>query len=146
MAKRKNSKSGKAVLDVPVEFGGVSIGENTARLGIRMDRSVMNLLAADEAFCGHRLNGSIVLGGSDDARGQGKLLDDMDETVTGTFDVKRIGVNSKSITTGLTFSLADIDIGTLARFSKGSGRLIVNGVSELPVEVQHEDEEELVEA
>jgi hypothetical protein len=48
---------------------------------------------------------------------------------------------SESITSGLTFSLADVEIEMLARFSKGSGRLIVEQVAELPAEVADNDDE-----
>lgn len=127
-------KNNGTVLDIPVEFGGVSIGEATARLGIRANRSVLNLAAADEVFCGHRLTGRVVLGGSDDQPGQGRIVDDLDHQVDGTFDCKRIGVTQEQISTGLTFSLADVDVRELAKFSKGTGRLIVEGVGELPEE------------
>jgi hypothetical protein len=125
--------------DVPVEFGGVSIGEATARLGVKIDRSVCNVVTADEIFCGHRLTGRVVLGNGDN-EGQGRLIEDLDESVDGVFDVKRFSANQKAISTGLTFSLADIDIGQLARFSKGTGRLIVEQVAELPEDADDDDD------
>ena len=136
----KKTTGGASVLDIPVEFGGVSIGDATARLGIRIDRSVCNVNTADDVFCGHRLSGSVVLGANGDSAGQKKIVDDLDHQVSGVFDVKRFGANQKQITTGLTFSLADVDIQELAKFSKGSGRLIVNDVSELPEEESSEEE------
>lgn len=130
---------GKA-LDIPVSFGGVSIGDATARLGIKIDRSVCNITTADDTFCGHRLSGRVVLGGGDDSPGQGKLVDDLDHVVDGVFDVKRFGANAKEISTGLTFSLADVDVRELAKFSKGSGRLIINVVAELPEDTGGDEE------
>lgn len=138
---KKGSNGQTTVLDVPVEFGGVSIGDATARIGVRIDRSVMNINAADDIFCGHRLTGRVLLGGTDDQPGQTKFVDDIDHQVDGTFDVKRIGVNAKQITTGLTFSLADVDIQELAKFSKGSGRLVVHDVGELPDDAADDDED-----
>lgn len=136
-------KGGGSVLDIPVEFGGVSIGDATARLGIRIDRSVCTVKTADEVFCGHRLSGRVVLGGNGDGSGQKKFVDDLEHQVGGVFDVKRFGANQKQIATGLTFSLADVDITELAKFSKGSGRLIIENVSELPEdEAGDEDEDE----
>jgi len=44
------AKKGSGVLDIPVQFGGVSIGDQTARLGVSIDRKSLNLNAADEAF------------------------------------------------------------------------------------------------
>lgn len=130
----------ESVLDIPVQFGGVSIGEATARLGVKIDRSVCSINAADDIFCGHRLNGRVVLGGSDDQPGQTRFLD-TDDYVDGVFDVKRFGANSKEISTGLTFSLRDVDVAELAKFSKGSGRLIVNNVGELPEDSKADDDE-----
>ena len=136
---KSNGKS--QVLDIPVEFGGVSIGEATARLGIRANRSVLNINSADEVLCGHRLTGRVVLGGEDDEAGQGRLVDDMDHMVSAVFDCKRIGVNPTQISAGLTFNLADVDIKELARFSKGAGRLVVEAVSELPEDADDGDDD-----
>jgi hypothetical protein len=133
-------KSGKAVLDIPVEFGGVSIGRTTARLGIGFNRSACSLEEADNAFCGHRLNGRVVLDGKGDSPGQKKFVEVHE--VAGVFDVKRIGVNATSITTGLTFSLGDVDIQELAKLSKGSGRLLINAIAELPDDAPDEDDED----
>ena len=137
------AKKGSDVVDIPVQFGGVSIGDQTARLGVSIDRKVLNLNAADEAFCGHRLNGRLVLGGDGDQPGQATIVDDLHETLEGVFDCKRIGVNAKAITTGLTFSLADIDVRELAKFSRGSGRLQVASIEVLPADAADEDEEEM---
>lgn len=133
-------KNGKAVLDIPVEFGGVSIGRTTARLGIGFNRSACSLEEADNAFCGHRLNGRVVLDGKGDSPGQKKFVEVHE--VIGVFDVKRIGVNATSITTCLTFSLGDVDIQELAKLSKGSGRLVINDVAEIPDDAPDEDDDE----
>lgn len=131
-----------AVLNVPVDFGGVSIGHATARLGVKISRDVLNIMAADEIFCGHRLTGKVILGNRDDAEGQTTFVE-TDYQVDAVFDVKRIGVNSDSISTGLTFSLNDIDVAELAQFSKGQGRLIVEHVSDLPDDDYDDDESDL---
>jgi hypothetical protein len=134
-----NGNGHASVLDIPCDFGGVSIGENTARLGVRITRDRLNINAADEIFCGHRLTGRVVLGHVDDSDGQSTLWEDVDVSVGGTFDVKRISVSRDQVNTGLTFSLADIDVGDLAKFSKGKGRLVVTTVAELP-EDEHDDD------
>ncbi len=125
-------KAKSDTITLPVEFGGVSIGKTTARLGLHVDRSALDLAAADTIFCGKRLTGRLILGNNGDAPGQGHLINDLDEVLDGVFDCKRIGANCTEITTGLTFALASIDIATLAKFSKGSGRLVVDEVEELP--------------
>jgi len=127
-----SAKTKEALLDVPVEFGGVSIGEATARLGLKIDRTVLELDQADECFCGHRLDCRLMLGAADDAPGQKHLIEDARLQVAGQADCKQLSVRPEKISTGLTFSLADIDVAELARFSKGQGRLIVNGVFEIP--------------
>lgn len=134
MAKKKQ----ESVLDLPVDFGGVSIGDRTARVGVRFDRSAITLADADMAFCGHRLSGLVKLGGKNDGNGQ-QVMFDKDLCLEGTFDCKRISADSKQISTGLTFALKDIDIAELAKLSKGSGRLIVLNVAELPDDSDDDD-------
>jgi hypothetical protein len=135
------AKKPQVILDIPVEFGGVSIGEATCRLGVRINRDVCNIVLADEVFCGHRLTGKVILGGSDEMPNQTRMIDS-EYSVEGSFDVKRIGVSAGQISTGLTFSLADIDVSDLAKFSKGAGRLIVEGVGEIPADAPDEHEED----
>lgn len=127
-----NGNGNTAVLDVPVEFGGVSIGETTARLGCKISRDRIDLDEADSVFVCHRLTGYVRLGANDSDNGQGTFVDDLYDQVDGSFDVKRIGVNADVISTGLTFSLADVEVATLAKFSKGHGRLVVNKVGAIP--------------
>lgn len=121
----------KAALNVPVSFGGVSLGQETARIGIKIDRKNLTLAKADKAFSGRRLIGRIVLGHEDESPDQTQMFDS-DYCVEGAFDVKRYGVNSVFYATGLTFGLADVDIEELSHFSKGTGRLIVDEIAELP--------------
>ncbi len=144
------ARKSKEAIELPVEFGGVSIGKSTARLGVVLSRDKIGLSDADDLFCGHRLTGTIVLGAKDGLT-QGKLIEDADvgdETheVSGTFDVKRIGANAEEISTGLTFSLSDVDISELAKFSKGTGRLIVREVNELPDDAADDSDDEAPEA
>lgn len=126
------------ILELAAEFSGVSIGDTTARLGIRFSREDIGIEAADKTFCGHRLDCEVVLGNDRDSGGQKTLVDDLDHRVAGSADVKRIGVLPDAISTGLTFSLEDIDIAELAKFSKGRGRLLVRGVGDIPVETKPE--------
>lgn len=125
-----------------VTFGGVSIGEATARLGIVIDRGVIPLNQADELFCERRLTGKVVLGRLDEANGQKKLIDDVDHQVQATFDVKGFRCSTDYISTGLTFSLKEIDIAELAKFSKGQGRLVIKEVAEIPEEEKAERRDE----
>ena len=64
-----------------VSYGGVSIGETTARLGVKIDRGVVDLLRADDMFCNHRLTGYVVLGRKSDGDGQQTITEDIDHKV-----------------------------------------------------------------
>lgn len=130
--KRSTKKSAKSTLDVLCTFGGISIGQETARVSVKIERNQIDLLRADECFCGKRLIGKIVLGRQGESNGQGKLIEDTDYEVAGAFDVKRIGVTPSQIATGLTFALASINVEDLTHFAKGSGRMIVEEVQEIP--------------
>lgn len=121
-----------ARIDVPVEFGGVSIGDGTARLGVRIMRDVLDLDMADDLFCGHRLTGTVAVGNGRDAAGQGLLWDDLIYHLGGTFDVKRLGVSPKHFAIGLTFSLEDIQAENLTHFAKRTGRLAIQDSGPIP--------------
>lgn len=122
----------QTVLDLPVEFGNVSIGNGTARLPLRIARTVLSLEAADKAFCERRLTGLITMGKQDDSPGQKLLQEDFEYSVSATFDTKKFGVGTKNITTGLTFNLKEIDIEDLAHFANGKGKLIVHDAIAIP--------------
>lgn len=134
MSKAKNKK---ATLEVAVAFGGVSIGNTTARLGVKIQRDFLNVVAADEIFTGKRLAVIVQLGAAD--ADQRKLFD-VELEVAGSVDVKRIGVSPETITAGLTFNLKTLDIATLARFSLGVGRLKVFDVQTIPADDAPADE------
>jgi len=122
----------KNVLDVPVEFGGVSIGDTTARLGITVARGNMGLETADDTLVKRRLTVDVILGRKDDQSGQKTLMDDLDLQVSSVADTKGIRITGESIGAGLTFRLRDIDIASLAKLSKGTGRLVVHNVADIP--------------
>ena len=134
------TKPKKPTLEVAVAFGGVSIGDTTARLGVKIQRDFLNVVDADEVFTGKRLTVIVQLGAAD--ADQRKLFD-VELEVAGSVDVKRIGVTPETISAGLTFNLKTLDIATLARFSKGVGRLKVFDVAAIPDDApadEHADE------
>ena len=134
------SKKTKAdALELLVDFGGVSIGETTARLGVKIARPQLTITKADATFTGKRLSVVVQLGNHDPD--QKKLFDVVTE-VGGSVDVKRLGVNVDEYSTGLTFNLADVDVATLAKFSKGKGRLRVLAVEDLPDEAEGDEADE----
>lgn len=135
-----------SVVDIPVSFGAsVSLGTDTARLRLKIDRSTISISKADKCFCGHRIQGEIRLGGQDDAAGQQLIADDIQHVVRGSFDVNGVNLKPDYYGIGLTFSIRDIDPDELKHFIKGKGRLIVNVVSEIPEKGEangHEEEGE----
>lgn len=124
-----------ALLDVAVSFGGVSIGDATARVGFSIEKESMTIDEAEEILCGKRLDGRLVaLPAGDDVDQQ--LLPGADpgtkHELKGTFDVKGYRSTTKAISTGAVFLLTAIDIELLGHFAKRSGRLIVTDASEMP--------------
>lgn len=128
-------------LDIPVQYSNVSIGEGTARVGVSIDRSRLNVRDADKKLCGRRLTGTLIAGGANDAPGQQRIPGTNTE-LTGVFDCKSIGMNRKKITAGLTFSLDGIELADLAGLAKRAGRLEIQQIEELPADAAEEPEEE----
>ncbi len=129
------------IADIPVTFGGVSIGKSTAKLSLKVNRDKISLELADELFCERRLTGKIQLGGHDDGSGQLKFFD-TDPRLDGSFDVHRFGVTLDAFATGTTFKLNEIDVTLLAKFAKGSGRLVVLEATEIPEDAEPDEHEE----
>lgn len=127
---------GSAVLDVPVNFGDVSIGDGTARIGVRIDRSLLNIDAADELLCGRRLNGRLLVTPPGDANSQTyidpEVSGELKHELESTFDVKRFSASPKNITAGLTFSLQEVEVSELSHFAKRGGRLVVASIAAIP--------------
>jgi len=133
-------KNDSEVMEIPCEFGGVSLGDATCRLGIRITRDSLSLTKADQYLCGRRIGGTIVLSGrKTDSPGQKKMFDSS-LSIRGVFDVKRIGVSPGEISCGLTFSKADVDVATLSNFAKGQGVIRIANVEALPTDEESDDE------
>ena len=130
-----------------VQFGGVSIGEATARIGIRIDRELLNLDAADELFSGRRLTGAVMVVPDGESPDQQRLFDGDDKhEIESAFDVKGFRVAPKEIGCGLTFALAEIDVAELGHFAKRSGVLQIDEVAALPEPEEEPDEDAIAEA
>ena len=127
----KNGKHRETVLEVPVQFAGISIGPEVARLGTTISRDECELEEADRIFCGRRIEVDVVLGKRTDAKGQTKMWES-DRTISGVADVKGIGVGPDTYRIGLSFGKHDVDLAELSEFAKGAGKLVVYGVAEIP--------------
>lgn len=130
-----------AVLELPVSFGNVSIGEKAARIGVSVDRSRLKIGSADKNLCGHRLTCNIAAVPAGDDPEQARLFDDS-RKLEGVADVKGFAVTTKAVTFGLTFNIEDIDLDTLCHFAKRAGRLVVEGVERIPDEEEDDGEDE----
>jgi ribosome modulation factor len=130
-------------LDLDVEFGGVSIGDATARLGVRIERGVLDLELADECFGGKQMQCKVTLEKRDDA-GQQRLPgmeDAVPLTIESSPTCKQFSTNAKRFSAGLTFALSAIDVAELSQFAKRKGRLIISGVDALDDDDPDEDED-----
>jgi hypothetical protein len=120
-------------VQINVEWGGVSVGDATARLGCAIERGELGMTAfgqigkAERLFCERRLTVEC-----DTNDGQ-KRLPGMDDslTISGSVDVKAYRVTRKAVGLSLTFQLSGIDVGTLAQLAKRSGRLTINHIEDV---------------
>ena len=126
------TKKTDVLLDVPVSFGKISIGANTASIPLKADRSAISVSKADKNLCGHRLTGKIVASDSQPDQGHFAGMDGATGELEATFDVKGFGVRPKHIGFSLSLSIKDIDMADLAHFANRQGRLIVEIVEALP--------------
>lgn len=135
MAKRKaKGDSDQIYLELPVSYGNVSIGDQTIRLSLTVNRSKLPLSSADKVLCGKRLEGTILARSGDGQAEQKSLegIEDADIILTGTFDVKRFSVSGKNISFGLTFNKNSVDKEKLACFAQREGMFTVEGIGSIP--------------
>lgn len=129
-------------LSFGVDFGCASIGDETARLGVKCSRQKMPIPVATQNLCGKRITAVIVIGGSEADDSQGKLdgMDDFEHKLEASFDVKGFKVKPKHIGFGLTMAIESIDVEELSHFAKQKGRLFITGAEALPEKVKRSHE------
>ena len=130
-----------AILDIPVSFGKVSIGSNSASIPLKCDRSALSVNKADKNMCGHRLTGKIVASDSQPEQGHFEGMDGHTGELEATFDVKGFTVKPKHLGFSLSLSIKDVDMASLAHFANRQGRLVVDIVEVLQDEDDEEDDE-----
>ena len=86
------TKTAAASTDIAVAYGNVSIGDETARIGVNISRGQMSLAQMDKNFCGKRLTGTILARSTGQAEQQSLPGVDSDLTITAVFDVKSFSV------------------------------------------------------
>lgn len=119
------------LLELDVSFGDVSIGENTGRLGVIIQRKGLTPAAADKHLCGKRLTGRVISDAGNN-NGDQPAMFEAGESIDAVFDVKSISLKPKTIGCGLTFMLESVDINALAHFAQRSGKLQIDELEALP--------------
>ena len=117
---------------LPAEFGGVSFGDETARVGVRVAREKLALEDADHLLCGKRIDCRIVVQPKDDDQAQQYSVDGLKFEIDGSADVTQVSFSPKLIKFGLTFCLEAINRGELSEFAKRQGRLEINTTAAIP--------------
>lgn len=130
----KKSQSVDCLFDLPCSYGNVSIGDKTCNVKASISRGDLKLADADKKLCEHRLTGKIVAKPAGWQATQSPLpgMDGDDIEMSGCFDVKGLNVKSDSIGIGLTFSIKEVDVSTLAKFAKRDGRIVIESIEEIP--------------
>lgn len=116
-------------INLACNFSTVSIGSDTASIGVKIDRSQADLLTFDDLFCNRRLNGFLETGNRDDR--QSSFVNN-EWRVESSFDVKQYSTNGETISVRCTFARNEIDLDQLAEMSKRSGRLLVSSYDIIP--------------
>lgn len=132
-------KTTSYIKTIPVSFGGVSIGQGTARIGIRVDRSNLGLSEAEKYLCGRRLVGRVRVESGNGDPSQQDLVPDLHHEIAGAFDLKQMGVSPERYSAGLTFSTAEINLAELGFFAKANGRLYIETAAEIPDDAEVHD-------
>ena len=127
------SKKAREMLDVPVSFGRVSIGEGSVSIPVKIDREHLNPEAADGLLCGCRAKGEIAAGqeGTTEDPDQQTTFEIMKHRQTGMFEIKGYSVGPKAISATLNLLLKDVKVTEIVEFAKRSGRLRIESVAPL---------------
>lgn len=110
-----------------VEYQGVSIRGEVARLGFRVaktgenGRVGINNATAEQFFCGSRCAVNLKLGDTDQMELPGAERPEISTTV----DIKRYSVTPKWFGATLVFAVGEIDVATLSHFSGMAGVLVI---------------------
>lgn len=137
------SKEPDAVLELPVTFGGLSVGDKTCRIGMRVSRANYTPSKADKQLVEKRLSVRLraVPNGSTGDQASLPGLDN-DRVVEAVGDCNGYSATGKALSFGLTFALSSVDVESLSHFPKRDGQLIVSGIEEIPDGEQAGEDEE----
>jgi hypothetical protein len=130
MAKKQNMKTEV----VPVEYGNVNIGDQVARIMIKIDRKRLSDEKALELLCARRLTGNITVANTDADPRQKNFFETATAGIKGSFDTRRVSVGPNNFGTGLTVALAEIDVEELGKFAKKKGWLFIDNAEAIEVD------------
>lgn len=122
-------------MELNVEFGNVSVGDATARIGVKLVADAMDANEARRVFCGRQLWGRITLATALDEKQERLpgMAEERPHEIEAAMDVKSVGMQPKHYSFGLTFSLGgQVDVSVLAQFAKRAGRLVIDEIKDLP--------------
>lgn len=136
MAKRQ---AGMKAEVIPVEYGNVSIGDQVARISMKIDRAKIDDTKALNLLCARRLTGTVTVTNTDVDPRQKNFFDTATASIEGSFDTKRVSVGPNDFGTGITVALAEIDVMELGKFAKKKGFLWIDNSE--PIEVDDPEEE-----
>ena len=150
----KKAKKVKYESRIPVEFGGVSLNKEKARIGFSVDRgdNSLDLEGADSWFAGAQLQVELEIdpkpGG--DADGQQTMGDgfgpeaDVHEgaTLSGVADVMRFSVAREKIGASLVFNINEVDVEALTRFRNSKGNLSVRRIGDADTKSESNEAQE----
>lgn len=107
-----------------VEFRGVSIGTNTARIGFHVDRGALELDEADELFSNSQVRCNIVCdpNAKKDAEGQ-ETFGETGEKIDVVADIKGFRVTEEGYTAGLSLNKKETDVAILGSFANAKAKL-----------------------
>lgn len=124
--------SGGEGFDIGCEFGGVTYGKNTVRVGVKIERGDVPMSRWEERLCDKRIECRLVLGHKDEAAGQAGLVDDDGVEVAGVVDIKTISLSGGVVSFGATFQKDDADEQDATRLACRPGRFIATKVGSIP--------------
>lgn len=131
-SRRSKAEDAPDPVILPAEFQGVSFGDETARVGIRVSREKLTIEDADRLLCGKRVDCRIIVQPKDDDQAQQYSVDGIKFTIEGSADVTQVAFSRKLIKFGLTFCLESINRGELSEFAKRQGRVEINATADIP--------------
>lgn len=134
MAKKKQD----TLLELGVVYGNLSVGDETARLAVSVERKRLKLTEADRFLCSKRITASITSTAGNDNPDQPSLMD-VGEEIVAVWDTHSFGVNLKRISFGLTCKIGSIDITKLTHFAKRAGVVKILDIGDIPEEESKED-------